>query len=130
MLRETQYLENATDFCPHLGLGTIIKLSVNLVKIYEVVFSNLRENLPKILKSEPSNIKIVYSTTDTENEKNKIENCTISKIKSRIVSLLENFTNKNTWTEMYQAKVAGKTKIKHIEFYKQLLESYEDTLNL
>ena len=94
------------------------------------MFSNLRENLPKILKSEPSNIKIVYSTTDTENEKNKIENCTISKIKSRIVSLLENFTNKNTWIEMYQAKMAGKTKIKHIEFYKQLLEIYEDTLNL
>ena len=100
------------------------------MKIYEVVFSNLRENLPKILKSEPSNIKIVYSTTDTENEKNKIENCTISKIKSRIVSLLENFMNKNTWIEMYQAKGAGKTKIKHIEFYKQLLEIYEDTLNL
>ena len=30
LLRETR---------PHLGLGTIIKLSVNLVKIYEVAFS-------------------------------------------------------------------------------------------
>ena len=39
LLRETQYLKNATDFRPHLGLGTIIKLSVNLVKIYEVAFS-------------------------------------------------------------------------------------------
>ena len=67
---------------------------------------------------------------DTESEKNKIENCTISKIKWRIVSLLENFTNKNTWTEMHKANVPEKTKIKHIEFYKQLLEIYGDTLNL
>ena len=67
---------------------------------------------------------------DTESEKNKIGNCTISKIKSTIVSLLENFTSKNMWTEMYKANVPEKTKIKHIEFYKQLLEIYEDTLNL
>ena len=31
---------------------------------------------------------------------------------------------------MYKANVPEKTKIKHIEFYKQLLEIYEDTLNL
>ena len=69
LLRETQYLENATDFRPHLGLGTNIELSVNLVKFYEVAFSNLRENLPKILKSEPSNINVLYSTLDEENRK-------------------------------------------------------------
>ena len=69
LLRETQYLENATDFRPHLRLGTNIELSVNLVKFYEVAFSNLRENLPKILKSEPSNINVLYSTLDEENRK-------------------------------------------------------------
>ena len=69
LLQETQYLENATDFCSHLGLGTNIELSVNLVKLYEVAFSNLRENLPKILKSEPSNINVVYSTLDEESKK-------------------------------------------------------------
>ena len=68
-LRETQYLENATDFLPHLGLGTNNELSVNLVKFCEVAFSNLRENLPKILKSEPSNINVVYSTLGEESEK-------------------------------------------------------------
>ena len=62
-------------------------------------------------------------------KKNKIENCIISEIKLRILSLFENFTNKNTWTEMYKAKVAGKTKIKHVELYKQLLEIYRDTVN-
>ena len=129
LLRETQYLENATDFRPHLGLGTNIELSVTLVKFYEVVFANLRENLPKILKSEPSNINVIYSTLDEESEKKKIDNYTISQIKSRIVSLLENFINKNTWTEMYKAEVVGKTKIKHVEFYKHLLEIYEDTIN-
>ena len=41
LLEELQYLENATDFYPHLGLRTNIELSVNLVKFYEVVFSNL-----------------------------------------------------------------------------------------
>ena len=129
LLRETQYLENATDFRPHLRLGTNIELSVTLVKFYEVVFANLRENLPKILKSEPSNINVIYSTLDEESEKKKIDNCTISQIKSRIVSLLENFINKNMWTEMYKAEVVGKTKIKHVEFYKHLLEIYEDTIN-
>ena len=63
------------------------------------------------------------------NEKNKIENCIISEIKFRILSLLENVTNKNTWTEMYKADMAGKTKIKHVELYKQLLEIYGDTVN-
>ena len=63
------------------------------------------------------------------NEKNKIENCIISEIKLRILSLLENVTNKNTWTEMYKADMAGKTKIKHVELYKQLLEIYGDTVN-
>ena len=53
----------------------------------------------------------------------------ISEIKSKIVSLLGNFMNKNTWTEMYKAEVAGKTKIKYVEFYKQLLEIYEDSVN-
>ena len=43
LLEELQYLKNATDFYPHLGLGTNIELSVNLVKFYEVVFSNLRK---------------------------------------------------------------------------------------
>ena len=62
-------------------------------------------------------------------KKNKIENCIISEIKLRILSLFENFTNKNTWTEMYKAEVAGKTKIKHVELYKQLLEIYRDTAN-
>ena len=89
LLRETQYLENATDFRPHLRLGTNIKLSTNLVKFYEVAFSNLRENLPKILKSGSSNTNVLYSTLDEESGKNKFENCMISKIKSRIVSLLE-----------------------------------------
>ena len=69
LLQETQFLENTTDFRPHLGLGTNIELSVNLVKFYEVAFSNLRENLPMILKSEPSNINVVYSTLDEESEK-------------------------------------------------------------
>ena len=73
LLRETRYLENATDFRPHLGLGTNIELSVNLVKFYEVAFSNLTENFPKILKSKSSNINLVYSTLDEESEKNKIE---------------------------------------------------------
>ena len=63
------------------------------------------------------------------NEKNKIENCIISEIKLRILSLLQNVTNKNTWTEMYKADMAGKTKIKHVELYKQLLEIYGDTVN-
>ena len=30
---------------------------------------------------------------------------------------------------MCKAERAGKTKIKHVEFYKQLLEIYEDTIN-
>ena len=53
----------------------------------------------------------------------------ISEIKSRIVSLLGNFMNKNTWTEMDKAEVTGKTKIKHVEFYKQLLQICEDSVN-
>ena len=32
-------------------------------------------------------------------------------------------------TEMHKAEMAGKTKIKHVKFYKQLLEIYEDTVN-
>ena len=30
---------------------------------------------------------------------------------------------------MYKADMAGKTKIKHVELYKQLLEIYGDTVN-
>ena len=71
LLREIRYLENATDFRPHLGLRTNIELSVNLVKFYEVAFSNLRENFPKILKSKSSNINLAYSTLDEESEKTK-----------------------------------------------------------
>ena len=71
-LRKTQYLENATDFLPHLGLGTNIELSVNLVKFYEVAFSNLRENLPKILKSGSSNTNVVHSRLDEESGKKQI----------------------------------------------------------
>ena len=32
-------------------------------------------------------------------------------------------------TEMYKAEMAGKTKIKYVKFYKQLLEINEDTVN-
>ena len=46
-----------------------------------------------------------------------------------IVCLLENFSNKSTWTEMYKAEVARKTKIKRLEFCKELLEIYEGIIN-
>ena len=32
------------------------------------------------------------------------------------------------WIKMYRDEVAGKIKTKHVEFYKQLLEIYKDTI--
>ena len=96
MLQETQYLENATDFRPHLGLGTNIKLSTNLVKFYEVAFSNLRENLPKILKSGSSNTNVVHSTLDEESGKKQIRKLYDFQDQIKDCFFTGKFTDKNT----------------------------------
>ena len=60
-------------------------------------------------------------------KKKKVKkNCTVAEIKKIIISLPEQFSNKNMWLDLYKREISGKFKQAHIDFFNTLSEIIED----
>ena len=65
--------------------------------------------MAEIVKAKPYKINIVYSTLAEQGEAEKIENCTNSQIKQKILYAFENLSNKNKWRGFHKKEYAGET---------------------
>ena len=101
-------------------------LADDLVNSTAIAQENLSECLPKSLRKEAYKINIVFSTQGGKEENEKTENCTVAEIKKKIISLTEQFFNKNMWLHLYKREVSGKCKQAHIDFFNTLSEIIED----
>ena len=126
VIRGCKYLENAWESCEQFDITKSVPLSNDLVNFTSIAKNNLTKRLLEILKWEPYKINIGYSTLAEQEEAEKIENCTISQIKQKILHVFENFSNKNMWQDFYKKEVPGKTKAVHNDFLNTLLEIIED----
>ena len=115
-IRQSKYLENLMEQCSHTDISKTITLSAGLVTFTKTSWENIVNYLPRILKNETCKIKVKYSTEEEQKESEKIENCTISEIKQKIISLVDSFTNKELLRFIYKKEVAGKTKAVYIDF--------------
>ena len=99
VIRGCKYLENAWESCEQFDITKSVPLSNDLVNFTAIAKNNLTKCLPKILKGEPYKINIVCSTLAEQEEAEKIEDCTISEIKQKILHVFE----------ISQIKICGKT---------------------
>ena len=74
-------------------------LADDLLNFTAIAQKSLSKYLPKSLRKEPYKINIVFSTWGEKAESEKIEICTVAEIKKKIISLLEQLSNKNMWLE-------------------------------
>ena len=99
VIRGCKYLENTWESCEQFDITKSVPLSNGLVNCPAIAKNNLTKCLPKILKGEPYKINIVCSTLAEQEEAEKIEDCTISEIKQKILHVFE----------ISQIKICGKT---------------------
>ena len=126
LIRKNKCLEKVNEPCQHKDITNTISLSTGLANFTAIALNNLNECLPKMFKNEFYKVNVVYSTEAEQIESEKIENRTILEIKQSIISLLDQFSNKSIWLELYKKEVSGKSKSAHIDFYNILLEVIED----
>ena len=127
LIHENKYLEKVNEACQHKDITNTVWCSTGLVNFTATALNSLNECLPKIFKNESYKVNIVYYSTETkQKESEKIENCTICKIKQSIVSLLDQFSNKSILLELYKKEVSGKSKSAYVDFYNILLEVIKD----
>ena len=126
LICKNKYLEKVNEPCQHKDITNTISLSTGLANFTAIALNNLNECLPKMFKNEFYKVNVVYSTEAEQIESEKIENRTILEIKQSIISLLDQFSNKSIWLELYKKEVSGKSKSAHIDFYNILLEVIED----
>ena len=99
VIRGCKYLENAWESCEKFDITKSVPLSNNLVNFTAITKNNLTKCLPKILKGEPYKINVVYSTLAEQEVAEKIENCTISEIKQKILYVFQSFSNEFMWQD-------------------------------
>ena len=126
LIRQNKYLEKPFEVQQHTDITKNTLLADDLVNFTAIAQKNLSECLPKMLRKEPYKINIVFRTRAEKEESEKIENCTIAEIKKKIISLLEQFSNKNMWLDLYK----GKCKQAHIDFFNHLAKSLKMNKNL
>ena len=88
VIRGCKYLENTWESCKQFDITKSVPLSNDLVNFTAIAKYNLTKCLPKILKGEPYKINIVCSTLAEQEEAEKIEDCTISEIKQKILHVI------------------------------------------
>ena len=126
LIRKNKYLEKVNEPCQHKDITNTISFSTGLANFTSIALNNFNECLPKMFKNEFYRVNVVYSTETEKIESEKIENRTIPEIKQSITSLLDQFSNKSIWLELYKKEISGKSKSAHIDFYNTLLEVTED----
>ena len=126
LICKNKYLEKVNEPCQHKDITNTISLSTGVANFTAIALNNLNECLPKMFKNKFYKVNVVYSTEAEQIESEKIENRAIPEIKQSIISLLDQFSNKSIWLELYKKEVLRKSKSAHIDFYNTLLEVIED----